>query len=168
MLLRLFVTVSLRKINEDNLNERDNCGVIFSKRQRTHGPFISLCLNTYVLISLIPPNCLKFWHLLSCDTIESYSFCHSKAEKRHCSNTNHSFYNSICQGKMLSPSFAIIRCLTEFLSWKQNSHLDLALPPGSYCAEIKIFWFGETRPIADVEYLTSNWLLWWVNLGNVL
>ena len=45
MLLRLSATVSLRKINEDNLNERDNCGVIFSKQQHTHGPFISLCLN---------------------------------------------------------------------------------------------------------------------------
>ena len=57
---------------------------------------------------------------------------------------------------MLSPSFAIIPFLTEFLSWEQNSHLDLALPPGSYCSEMKIFWFGETRPVADVEYLTSN------------
>ena len=35
--LRLFVTVSLRKIHEDNLNERDNYGVPFSEQQYTHG-----------------------------------------------------------------------------------------------------------------------------------
>ena len=51
---------------------------------------------------------------------------------------------------MLSSSFAIIPCLTEFLSWDQNSYLDLALAPGSYCSEMKIFWFGESRPVADV------------------
>ena len=60
MLLRLFVTVSLRKINEDNLNERDNYGVPFSKKQYTYGSFISLYLNINLLISLIPPNRLKF------------------------------------------------------------------------------------------------------------
>ena len=35
-LLRLFVTISLRKINEDNLNERDDYDVPFSERQYTH------------------------------------------------------------------------------------------------------------------------------------
>ena len=38
-LLRLFVTISLRRINEDDLNERDDHGVPFSERQYTHGSF---------------------------------------------------------------------------------------------------------------------------------
>ena len=42
MLLRLLFTVSLRKTNEDNLNERDDCAVLFSKQQHTYGSFISL------------------------------------------------------------------------------------------------------------------------------
>ena len=33
------------------------------------GLVVSLCSNSNHLISLIPPNCLKFGHLLSCDTI---------------------------------------------------------------------------------------------------
>ena len=37
-LLRLFVTISLRKINEDNLNERDDYGVPFSEQQYLDGP----------------------------------------------------------------------------------------------------------------------------------
>ena len=42
-LLRPFVTVSLRKRNEDDLNERDDYGVPFSERQYTHGScYISL------------------------------------------------------------------------------------------------------------------------------
>ena len=61
MLLRLFVTINLHKINEDNLNERDDYHVPFSKQQYTHGSFIYLCLNITLLISLIPlPNRLKF------------------------------------------------------------------------------------------------------------
>ena len=36
-LLRLFLTTSLRKINEDDLNERDDYGVPFSEQQYTHG-----------------------------------------------------------------------------------------------------------------------------------
>ena len=36
-LLRLFLTISLRKINEDDLNERDDYGVPFSEQQYTHG-----------------------------------------------------------------------------------------------------------------------------------
>ena len=35
--LRLFVTISLRKINEDDLNERDDYGVPFSEQQYMHG-----------------------------------------------------------------------------------------------------------------------------------
>ena len=36
-LLRLFVAISLRKLNEDNLNERDNYGVPFCEQQYTLG-----------------------------------------------------------------------------------------------------------------------------------
>ena len=36
-LLRRFVTISLRKINEDDLNERDDYGVLFSEQQYLHG-----------------------------------------------------------------------------------------------------------------------------------
>ena len=35
--LETFVTISLRKINEDDLNERDNYGGPFSEQQYTHG-----------------------------------------------------------------------------------------------------------------------------------
>ena len=46
------VTICLRKINE-----RDDYGVPFSEQPYTHG---SLCLNPNRLLSLIPPNGLKF------------------------------------------------------------------------------------------------------------
>ena len=36
MLLRLIVTISLRKISEDDLYERDDNGVPFSKQPNTH------------------------------------------------------------------------------------------------------------------------------------
>ena len=38
-LLRLLVTISLHKINEDDLNERDDYGVPFSEQQYMHGSF---------------------------------------------------------------------------------------------------------------------------------
>ena len=42
-LLGLFVTISLRKINQDKLNERDDYGEPFSGQQYTHGScYISL------------------------------------------------------------------------------------------------------------------------------
>ena len=42
-LLRLFVTISLRKTNEDDLNERDDYGMPFSEQQYMHGScYISL------------------------------------------------------------------------------------------------------------------------------
>ena len=42
-LLGLFVTISLRKINQDNLNDQDDYGEPFSEQQYTHGPcYISL------------------------------------------------------------------------------------------------------------------------------
>ena len=37
--LRLFVAISLRKLNEDNLNEPDNYGVPFSEQQYTLGSY---------------------------------------------------------------------------------------------------------------------------------
>ena len=43
MLLRLFVTISLLKINEDDLNERDDYCVPFSEQQYMQGScYISL------------------------------------------------------------------------------------------------------------------------------
>ena len=45
-LLRLFVTISLRKINQDNLNKRDDYGVPFSEQQFTHG-FCCISLFKY-------------------------------------------------------------------------------------------------------------------------
>ena len=36
-LLGLFITITLRKINQDNLNGRDDYGVPFSEQQYTHG-----------------------------------------------------------------------------------------------------------------------------------
>ena len=59
-LLRFFVTISLRKINEDDLNERDDYGVPFSEQQYTHGSCYIFRLNANPLISLIPPNGLNF------------------------------------------------------------------------------------------------------------
>ena len=42
-LLRLFDTISLRKINEDDLNEQDDYVVPFSEQRYTHGScYISL------------------------------------------------------------------------------------------------------------------------------
>ena len=42
-LLTLFVTISLRKINEDNSHERDDYGEPFSEQQFMHGScYISL------------------------------------------------------------------------------------------------------------------------------
>ena len=38
-LLGLFVTISLQKINEDDLNKRDDYGVPFSEQQYTQGCF---------------------------------------------------------------------------------------------------------------------------------
>ena len=35
-LMSFFVTISLHKINEDNLNERDDYGVPFSEQQYMH------------------------------------------------------------------------------------------------------------------------------------
>ena len=59
MLLRLFVTVTLRKINEDNLNERDY-GVPFSEQQYTHGSFYISLFKCKSFDQSDPPNSLKF------------------------------------------------------------------------------------------------------------
>ena len=59
-LLRLFVTISLRKINEDDLIERHDYGVPFSEQQYTHG---SCCISLFKCKSVDqsdPPNGLKF------------------------------------------------------------------------------------------------------------
>ena len=41
--LETFVTISLRKINDDDLNKQDDYGVPFSEQQYTHGScYISL------------------------------------------------------------------------------------------------------------------------------
>ena len=58
--LETFVTISLRKINEDDFNEQDDYGVPFSEQQYITGLAISLCLNTNPLMALIPPNHLNF------------------------------------------------------------------------------------------------------------
>ena len=59
-LLGLSVTISLRKINENDLNEGDDYGVPFSEEQYSHGfCYISFCLNANPLITLIPSNGLR-------------------------------------------------------------------------------------------------------------
>ena len=50
---------NLPKINEDDLNEQHDYGVPFSEQQYTQGA-CNICLNANPLISLIPPNGLKF------------------------------------------------------------------------------------------------------------
>ena len=54
--LETFLTISLRKINEDDLNERDNYGVPFSEQQYTHGS----CYKCKSFDQSDPPNDLKF------------------------------------------------------------------------------------------------------------
>ena len=51
----LFVTIRLRKINQDNLNE-----MIMALNNTRTGLVTALSLNTNLLVSLIPPNRLKF------------------------------------------------------------------------------------------------------------
>ena len=59
-LLRLFATISLRKINGDSLNERgDHVVTLLNNNTRTSS-VISVCLNMDPLISLIPANHLEF------------------------------------------------------------------------------------------------------------
>ena len=58
--LETFVTIRLRKVNEDDLNKRNDYGVPFCEHQYTTGLVVSLCLNANPFISLIPPNSLKF------------------------------------------------------------------------------------------------------------
>ena len=71
-LLRIFLTVSLQKINENNLNERDDYGVAFSDQQYRHGSYyISLFKYKSFDQSDPPPPQItsNFRHLLSCGTI---------------------------------------------------------------------------------------------------
>ena len=69
-LLGLFVSISLRKINQDNLNKQDCYGEPFSEQQYAHGSYY-ISLFTYKSFGQSdPPNRLKFYrHLLSCGTI---------------------------------------------------------------------------------------------------
>ena len=55
MLLRFFVTVSLRKINGDDLNERDYHGGPFSEQQYTHGSCYSSLLKCKSFDQSDPP-----------------------------------------------------------------------------------------------------------------
>ena len=73
-LLELFVTISLRKINQNNLNERYDYGELFSEQQYTVGLHISLCLNKNTLVSLLPPNRLKFLGVHKATSIQTFDF----------------------------------------------------------------------------------------------
>ena len=69
-LLRLSVTISLQKVNEDDLNERDDYGVPFSEQQYTHvSCYISLLKCKSFDQSNPPRMASNFRHLLSCSTI---------------------------------------------------------------------------------------------------
>ena len=59
-LLRLVVNISLRNVNEDDLNERDDYGVPFSEQQYTHGSCYTSLLKCKYFNQFDPPNGLKF------------------------------------------------------------------------------------------------------------
>ena len=74
--LETFCHHKLRKINKDDLNERDDSGVPFSEQQYTHGSsYISLFECKSFDQSDPPPNGLNFRHLLSCGTTGYCSLC---------------------------------------------------------------------------------------------
>ena len=60
-LLSPSVTVSLRKINEDDLNERDDYGMPFSEQQYTHGSCYISLFKCKSFDQFDPPNGLKFY-----------------------------------------------------------------------------------------------------------
>ena len=60
MLLRLFVSISLRKINKDHLNERDGYGVPFSEQQYMHRSCYISLFKCKSFDQSDPPNGLKF------------------------------------------------------------------------------------------------------------
>ena len=62
---------ALQKMKEDNISQLGDYDAPCYEQQYMHGLVISLCSNSNHLISLIPPNCLIFRHLLSCCTIGS-------------------------------------------------------------------------------------------------
>ena len=70
-LLRLFVTISLKKIGKIDFNKQDDYGVHSLNNNTCMGLVIYLCLNTNPLISLIPRKASNSRHLLSCGTIGS-------------------------------------------------------------------------------------------------
>ena len=59
-LLRLLVTISLHKINEDKLNERNDYGVPFSGQQYMHGSCYIPLFKYKSFDQSDPPNGLKF------------------------------------------------------------------------------------------------------------
>ena len=54
-LLRLFVTITLHKINWDNSNERDDYGVPFSEQQYMHWSFYISLFNYKSFYQSDPP-----------------------------------------------------------------------------------------------------------------
>ena len=67
--LETFVTISLRKINEDDLNEQDDYGVTFSEQLCTHGSFYIFLFKCKSFDQSDPSHsrmASNFTHLLSC------------------------------------------------------------------------------------------------------
>ena len=58
--LETFVTISLRKIDEDNLNEQDDYDVPFSEQPCTHGSCYISLFKCKSIDQFDPPNGLKF------------------------------------------------------------------------------------------------------------
>ena len=58
--LEIFVIMSLRKINEDDLNEQDDQGVPFSEQLCTHESFYIFLFKCKSFDQSDPPNGLKF------------------------------------------------------------------------------------------------------------
>ena len=122
-LLRLFVTISLRKVNEDDLNERDNYGMPFYEQQYTHGScYISLFKCKFFDQSDPPPPpprmASNFRHLLNCGTIASNNFI-SISYRKFLFNLITSFKFNLCvsllrkkisgQRNMLTVSFKMVQ-----------------------------------------------------------
>ena len=74
-LLRLFLTISSQKINEDNLNERDYYGVSFSHQPYRHGSYFIFLFKYRSFDQSDPPEYItsNLRHLLSCGTIVMFS-----------------------------------------------------------------------------------------------
>ena len=90
MLLELFVTISLQKINQDNFNERDDYGEPFSEQQYTHGSYYTSLFKYKSFGQSDPPPRIasNFRHLLSWGTIDRGVTCR---EWGHTLNPQYSF-----------------------------------------------------------------------------